>query len=255
MNPDEHAVLLAMSRGDDTGHADGRTDELRGSMVTRYGPDDVNRVFGCVARAFGMRLVCLWDHHDGNRFGGNSQFYAEREDGRLHELVGGLRECLNGSPDATYTPISPGPPTGWLGDPADVSIDYVHDDGFHNYAAQDTAPLAHRRATTRFYLRRNRLDMLRDRPWVVMDDVTGRVAQLDDGLRLAYLATRQEAVAFRERRNEQHRSGRGPLHIDWDSDEYGAAQAMHLYVVHAEEAAAAIADVLGKAGFPGQRAV
>src|SRR2546430_10379981 len=40
MNPDEHAVLLAMSRGDDTGHADGRTDELRGSMVTRYGPED-----------------------------------------------------------------------------------------------------------------------------------------------------------------------------------------------------------------------
>lgn len=248
---EEIALLLAPAAEDDGG-----LPEEPGApgyavrLADGYGPDDVNRVFGRLQDAVGVRLICLWDYHDGSSFGGSSRVYAETENGRLHELVVGLWEWLNSSPDAASPP---GVPTDWLGEQAAVPLDQAHDDGLHNYADEDTAPLAYRRSMTRFHLRRNRLDMLRDRPWVVMDDVTSKVAQLDDGMRLAYLATRQEAVAFRDRRNEQHRSRQGPLYIDWDSDDYGAAQAMHLYIVGAEEAGAAVARVLEEAGFPGRR--
>ncbi|MEU6350089.1 hypothetical protein ABZ896_12250 [Streptomyces sp. NPDC047072] len=252
---DEVAQLLAPAAEDD-GH---RPEEpkARGYAVRLadgYGPDDVNRVFGRLQDAVGVRLICLWDYHDGSSFGGSSRVYAETEDGRLHE-PDGLWEWLNSSRAAASAPVPPGLPPGWLGEQAAVPLNHAHDDGLHNYADEDTAPLADRRSTTRFYLRRHRLDMLRDRPWVVMDEVTGKVAQLDDGLRLAYLATRQEAVAFRDRRNEQHRSHQGPLYIDWDSEDYGAAQAMHLYIIGAEEADAAVARVLEEAGFPGRRSV
>lgn len=118
--------------------ADGDSDvaSLRGCMVEGYTPEDVNRTFRILERAFGVRLVCLWDYHDTFGFGGNSNFYVEGKGGRLHVLAGDLWRWLNGSPADPFTSVSPGMPASWWGAPADVP-DRARHDGLYNYAIED----------------------------------------------------------------------------------------------------------------------
>ncbi|MFF8992604.1 hypothetical protein ACF09H_22240 [Streptomyces sp. NPDC014983] len=107
--------------------------DLRSSMVDGYTPEDVNRAFSRVEDVTGIRLICAWDFYDDFGFGGNSDFFVER-DGEFHHLAGDLWQWLNGSSGDPETPTWPSPVEMWIGQPAHLA-DPVHDDGFHNIAA------------------------------------------------------------------------------------------------------------------------
>ncbi|MFJ3365841.1 hypothetical protein [Streptomyces anthocyanicus] len=108
-------------------------EDLRGCMRDGCTAEDVNRVFARIEAVTGVRLTCLWDYYDAYGYSGNSQFYVEQADSRLHELEGGLWAWLNGHPDAPGTPNSPGAPSSWRGGPADVPEPAGGDD-FYNLA-------------------------------------------------------------------------------------------------------------------------
>ncbi|MER7937845.1 MULTISPECIES: hypothetical protein [unclassified Streptomyces] len=102
----------------------------------------------------------------------------------------------------------------------------------------------------RFFL--HHTSVLPGRPWSVMDDSVGRVAQTDDGMTLAYFADRQTAREFMWKRNRQHFAGACPEYIEWWSPQYGADAALSLYLVRRDSEASrrAVADVLRQAGYP-----
>jgi hypothetical protein len=110
--------------------------DLQGCMVDGYTPEDIDRVFGRLENAFGVRLVCVWDYFDAFGYGGNSQFYVVGDDGRLHESAGDLYTWLNFDPAADEAPDSPGPPDSWRGAPADLA-EPEGDDGFYNVALEN----------------------------------------------------------------------------------------------------------------------
>ncbi|MFE4663270.1 hypothetical protein ACFRFJ_42130 [Streptomyces hydrogenans] len=60
--------------------------DLHGAFQHGYGADDVRTVFGRISDAGGPCLVCVWDFPDAYGFGGNSEFYAEEDNGVLLEL-------------------------------------------------------------------------------------------------------------------------------------------------------------------------
>lgn len=117
---------------------DGLLTTLRGCMAHAYDADTVNRVFGQLNDASGVRLVCLWGELDDSQGGGNSMFFVE-VDGQLHDLAGSLNRWLTGDPDDPNTPASPGAPASWVGPPADIAVDLTYlldSDGLHNYGWQ-----------------------------------------------------------------------------------------------------------------------
>lgn len=75
-----------------------------------------------------MKLVCVWELHDGS-YGGGSQFYIEDPTSqRLHEVDGDLQAWLFGRVD------SPGEPSTWVGDPVlGLTLTDLAGDGLHNY--------------------------------------------------------------------------------------------------------------------------
>ncbi|MFF9786304.1 hypothetical protein [Streptomyces nigrescens] len=132
---ERHRCLPRVSETDDAATHQADISDLRGCMVDGYTPEDVNRVFGQLEDALSVRLVCIWDFHDAYGYGGNSQWYLENEDGRLHDLAGDLWQWLNADPDEASTPCLPGAPATWWGAPADVP-DCAGGDGFHNLAVE-----------------------------------------------------------------------------------------------------------------------
>ena len=112
--------------------------DLRGSMVLGYDNDDVNRILGRISDASGVQIVCVWEIYDNCGVGGNSEFYVREHTGRLRELTGDLWPWLGYDPDDPDTPASPGFPGGWVGEPADLTLDQLpYSDGFCNYAERD----------------------------------------------------------------------------------------------------------------------
>ncbi|TDU67839.1 hypothetical protein [Streptomyces sp. KS 21] len=102
--------------------------ELHGAFEHGYGADDIRNVFGRIYDAGGPYLVCVWDIADEYGFGGNSEFYAEDEEGWLFELKPDIYRWLTGQQDA------PGPLETWVGAYVPELVEFAATDDRHNYA-------------------------------------------------------------------------------------------------------------------------
>ncbi|MFF7250504.1 hypothetical protein ACFZBU_42315 [Embleya sp. NPDC008237] len=111
--------------------------DVRGSMFDGYDADRVNTVLGRVNEAFGIRVVCVWNYVDAFGFGGDSDFYVEDAEGRLHYLSGRLWLWLNRAPDHADAPEAAGTPAEWFGSVTGMSVKPMAGDGRLNYAIGD----------------------------------------------------------------------------------------------------------------------
>ncbi|MFE5847956.1 hypothetical protein ACFQ7N_40680 [Streptomyces niveus] len=105
--------------------------ELHGRFQDGYTPEDVTAVFSRIYDAVGIYLVCVWDYADEYGFGGNSEFYAEDQDGGLFEVQPGIYHWLSGEQQ------TPGPLDTWVCAPVAEPTDFPVTDDFHNYARAD----------------------------------------------------------------------------------------------------------------------
>ncbi|MGC9478840.1 hypothetical protein ACP4I1_32455 [Streptomyces sp. WG4] len=105
--------------------------ELHGTFELGYSADDVRSVFGRIADEGGPYLVCVWEYADEYGFGGNSEFYAEGEDGTLFEVQPDVHRWLSGKQE------TPGPLDTWVCAPVTEPTDFPVSDDFHNYARAD----------------------------------------------------------------------------------------------------------------------
>ncbi|GGO98346.1 hypothetical protein [Wenjunlia tyrosinilytica] len=105
--------------------------DLHGAFEIGYSADEVRSVFGRIAEEGGPYLVCVWDYADEYGFGGNSQFYAEGEDGGLFEVQPDLHLWLSGQQE------TPGPLDTWVCAPVAEPTEFPVSDDFHNYARVD----------------------------------------------------------------------------------------------------------------------
>ncbi|WP_331738811.1 hypothetical protein [Embleya sp. NBC_00896] len=121
------------------GHAAGSKTlaDVRGSMFDGYDDDRVNAVLGRVNEAFGIRVVCVWNYVDAYGFAGDSDFYVEDAEGRLHYLSGRLWLWLNRAPDHADAPEAAGTPAEWFGSVTGMSAKPMAGDGRLNYAIRD----------------------------------------------------------------------------------------------------------------------
>ncbi|PJE97096.1 hypothetical protein CUT44_14010 [Streptomyces carminius] len=104
---------------------------LHGRFKDGYTPDDVRNVFECIYTAGGPYLVCVWDYADEYGFGGDSQFYAEDEDGDLFEVQPDIHQWLSGQQE------TPGRMDTWVCAPVTEPTEFPVGDDFHNYARLD----------------------------------------------------------------------------------------------------------------------
>lgn len=104
--------------------------DLYGRFKDGYTPDDIRTVFARIYDAGGPYLVCVWDYADEYGFGGNSQFYAEREDGGFFEVQPDIHQWLSGQKE------TPGPVSTWVCAPV-AEPEFAASDDFHNYARTD----------------------------------------------------------------------------------------------------------------------
>ncbi|THA53249.1 hypothetical protein [Streptomyces sp. A1136] len=102
--------------------------ELHGAFEHGYGADDIRNVFGRIYDAGGPYLVCVWDIADEYGFGGNSEFYAEDEDGSLFEVQPDIHLWLAGEQE------TPGPVHTWICARVREVVDFPATDDRHNYA-------------------------------------------------------------------------------------------------------------------------
>ncbi|MFJ4879910.1 hypothetical protein ACIP93_32550 [Streptomyces sp. NPDC088745] len=102
--------------------------DLRGAFECGYGATDIRNVFGRIYDAGGPYLVCVWDIADEYGFGGNSEFYAEDEEGMLFELKPDIYHWLTGQQD------TPGPLETWMGTHVPELVEFAATDDRHNYA-------------------------------------------------------------------------------------------------------------------------
>ncbi|MFJ5142676.1 hypothetical protein [Streptomyces sp. NPDC088707] len=102
--------------------------DLRGVFEHGYGADDIRRVFGRIYDAGGPYLVCVWDLADDYGFGGNSEFYAEDEDGRLSEIQPDVYGWLTGEQETS------GPVDTWVCARVTGLAEFAATDDRHNYA-------------------------------------------------------------------------------------------------------------------------
>ncbi|MEV8536135.1 hypothetical protein [Streptomyces sp. NPDC051211] len=102
--------------------------DLHGAFEHGYGADDIRRVFGRISDAGGPYLVCVWDIADDYGFGGNSEFYAEDEDGNLFELQPDVHLWLTGEQE------TPGPVDTWVCARVRELAEFAATDDRHNYA-------------------------------------------------------------------------------------------------------------------------
>ncbi|GAA2967885.1 hypothetical protein [Kitasatospora cinereorecta] len=105
--------------------------ELHGTFERGYSADDVRSVFGRIADEGGPYLVCVWEYADEYGFGGNSEFYAEGEDGDLFEVQPDIHRWLSGQQE------TPGPLDTWVCAPVTEPTEFPVSDDFHNYARAD----------------------------------------------------------------------------------------------------------------------
>lgn len=73
----------------------------------------------------------MWEYADEYGFGGNSEFYAEGEDGALFEVQPDVHRWLSGQQE------TPGPLDTWVCAPVTEPTDFPVSDDFHNYARAD----------------------------------------------------------------------------------------------------------------------
>ncbi|MFC7872003.1 hypothetical protein ACFUS2_12755 [[Kitasatospora] papulosa] len=105
--------------------------DLHGRFADGYSADGIRSVFGRIEAAGGPFLVCVWDYADEYGFGGNSQFYAETEEGEHFEVSPDIHQWLSGELEI------PGPMSTWVCAPVSEPTDYPVSDDFHNYARTD----------------------------------------------------------------------------------------------------------------------
>ncbi|MGW9440601.1 hypothetical protein [Streptomyces sp. NPDC055607] len=104
---------------------------LHGRFEDGYSAESIRLVFARIYERGGPYLVCVWDYADAYGFGGNSQFYAENEDGDLFEVQPGIHQWLSGQQE------TPGPVSTWVCEPVSEPTDFPVSDDFHNYARAD----------------------------------------------------------------------------------------------------------------------
>ncbi|NGO40605.1 hypothetical protein [Streptomyces ureilyticus] len=105
--------------------------DLHGRFEDGYTPEDIRAVFMRIVDADGPYLVCVWDYADEYGFGGNSQFYAENDEGDLFEVQPDIHLWLSGQQE------TPGPVDTWVCAPVTEPTDFPVSDDFHNYARTD----------------------------------------------------------------------------------------------------------------------
>ncbi|MEU5900384.1 hypothetical protein [Streptomyces venezuelae] len=113
------------------GSVPAETADLRARFEDGYSADDILIVFGRIHDAGGPYLVCVWDYADAFGFGGNSEFFAEDENGTLFEVAPDLHEWLSGQR------ATPGPADTWVCAPVAEPTEFPVSDDFHNYARTD----------------------------------------------------------------------------------------------------------------------
>lgn len=107
-----------------------RLADLHGRFEDGYSAEGIRSAFGRIYDEGGPYLVCVWEYADAYGFGGDSQFYAEDQDGALYEVQPAIHQWLAGQEE------TPGPADGWVCAPADATELPVSDD-WHNYARTD----------------------------------------------------------------------------------------------------------------------
>ncbi|WP_331718692.1 hypothetical protein [Streptomyces sp. NBC_00212] len=105
--------------------------DLRGRFEDGYTPEDIRTIFYRIYDTAGIYLVCVWDYADEYGFGGNSQFYAEDQDGVFFEVQPGIHRWLSGQQD------TPGELCTWVCARVTEATDFPASDDFHNYARVD----------------------------------------------------------------------------------------------------------------------
>lgn len=105
--------------------------DLRGRFEDGYSADDIRVTFRRIYDTGGPYLVCVWEYADDYGFGGNSQFYAEDENGGLFEVQPDIHRWLSGQQE------TPGPLSTWVGARAYEPEEFPVSDDFHNYARSD----------------------------------------------------------------------------------------------------------------------
>ncbi|UZI33961.1 hypothetical protein [Streptomyces sp. VB1] len=102
--------------------------DLYSRFADGYTPEGIRAVFDRIHRAGGPYLVCVWEYADAHGFGGNSQFYAENENGDHFEIEPDVHLWLSGLTER------PAPMHTWVHGPVTESTDFPVTDDFHNYA-------------------------------------------------------------------------------------------------------------------------
>ncbi|MBD0844275.1 hypothetical protein [Streptomyces sp. TRM68416] len=105
--------------------------DLHGRFEDGYSADGIRTVFGRIYDEGGPYLVCVWEYADEYGFGGNSEFYAEGEDGDLFEVQPDIHRWLSGQQE------TPGPLDTWVCAPVTEPTEFPVSDDFHNYARTD----------------------------------------------------------------------------------------------------------------------
>ncbi|MFI2764926.1 hypothetical protein ACH5A3_39860 [Streptomyces echinatus] len=105
--------------------------DLHGRFEDGYSADGIRSVFGRIHDEGGPYLVCVWEYADQYGFGGNSQFFAEGEDGDLFEVQPDIYRWLSGQEE------TPGPVNTWVCAPVAEPTEFPVSDDFHNYAQTD----------------------------------------------------------------------------------------------------------------------
>ncbi|MFF0170256.1 hypothetical protein [Streptomyces prasinus] len=108
-----------------------RIADLHGRFEDGYSADGIRTVFGRIYDEGGPYLVCVWEYADAYGFGGNSEFYAEGEDGDLFEVQPDIHRWLSGQQE------TPGPVDTWVCAPVTEPTEFPVTDDFHNYARAD----------------------------------------------------------------------------------------------------------------------
>ncbi|WP_446041122.1 hypothetical protein [Streptomyces sp. SID1121] len=105
--------------------------DLYGRFEDGYSADGIRTVFARIYDEVGVDLVCVWDYADEYGYGGNSEFFAEDEDGALFEVQPDIHLWLSGKRE------TPGPVDTWVCAPVTEPTDVPVSDDFHNYARTD----------------------------------------------------------------------------------------------------------------------
>ncbi|MEU2899669.1 hypothetical protein ABZ690_35185 [Streptomyces sp. NPDC006967] len=105
--------------------------DLRGRFKDGYTPEDIRTVFYRIYDTTGIYLVCVWEYADQAGFGGNSQFYAEDQDGVFFEVQPDIHRWLSGQQD------TPGELNTWVCARVTEPTDFPVSDDYHNYARAD----------------------------------------------------------------------------------------------------------------------